>query len=142
MIARTATEEGLSAPISFESLKSQSLPLERSDVITQDVDVVKVSLVAALQFIVSLDVREDLAILKTKDELPLDTSLCPYPPPKRFEENDQVSQSPEAWADALVVAAEIAAICYSMNQNQGVSHTKDAPILLRILGGRGAKSSQ
>ena len=97
-------EEGLSAPISFKSLKSQSLPLERSDVITQDIDVVRVSLAAAVQFIVSLEVREDLASLKMKNELPLDTSLCPYPP-KGFEENDQVCHSPEAWADALMVAA-------------------------------------
>ncbi|KAF2187981.1 hypothetical protein K469DRAFT_704263 [Zopfia rhizophila CBS 207.26] len=106
LIARTGTEEGLSAPISLEGLKSQSLPLERSDIITQEVDVVRVSLAAAVQFIVSLEVREDLAIPKTKDKLPLDTSLCPFPPPKGFEENNQVCHSPEAWADALMVAAE------------------------------------
>jgi hypothetical protein len=106
LIARTGAEEGLSAPISLESLKSQSLPFERSDVITQDVDVIRVSLAVAVQFIVSLEVREELAIPKSKDELPLDTSLCPYPPPKGFEENGQVCYSPEAWADALIVAAE------------------------------------
>jgi hypothetical protein len=106
LIARTGAEEGLSVPISFESLKSQSLPLKRSDVIAQDIDVVRVSLATAVQFIVSLEVREKLAIPETKDESPLDTSLCPYPPPKGFEENDQVCYSPEAWADALMVAAE------------------------------------
>jgi hypothetical protein len=106
LIARTGAEEALSAPISLESLKSQSLPFERSDVITQDVDVIRVSLAVAVQFIVSLEVREELAIPKSKDELPLDTSLCPYPPPKGFEENGQVCNSPEAWADALIVAAE------------------------------------
>jgi hypothetical protein len=105
LIARTGVEEGLSAPISFKSLKSQSLPLERSDVINQDIDIVRVSLAAAVQFIVSLEVRENLASPKTKNELPLDTSLCPYPP-KGFEENDQVCHSPKAWADALMVAAE------------------------------------
>jgi len=103
LIARTGAEEGLSVPISFESLKSQSLPLKRSDVITQDVDVVRVSLAAAVQFIVSLEVREGLAILKTKA---LDTSLYPYPPSKGFEENDRVCYSPKAWADALMVVAE------------------------------------
>jgi hypothetical protein len=106
LIARTGAEEGLSVPISFESLKSQSLPLKRSDVIAQDVDVVRVSLATAVQFMVSLEIKEKLAIPETKDEFPLDTSLCPYPPPKGFEENDQVCYSPEAWADALMVAAE------------------------------------
>jgi hypothetical protein len=105
LIVRTGVEEGLSAPISFESLKLQSLPLEKSDVITRDVDVIRVILVAAVQFIVSLEVREDLASLKTQDELPLETSLCPYPP-KGFEENRQVYHSPETWADAIMVAAE------------------------------------
>jgi len=105
LIARTGAEKGLNAPISFESLRSQSLPLERSDVITQDVDVVRVSLAGAVQFIVSLEMREELAILHSKDELPLDTSLCPSAP-RGFEENGQVRYSPEAWADALMVAAE------------------------------------
>ena len=106
LIVRTGAEEGLSAPISLESLRPLSLPFERSDAITQDVDVIRVSLAVAVQFIVSLEVREELAIPKSKDELPLDTSLCPYPPRKGFEENDQACYSPEAWADALIVAAE------------------------------------
>lgn len=105
LIARTGADEGLSAPISLESLKSQSLPLDRSDVITQDVDVLRVSLAVAVQFIVSLALREELAIPKSKDELPLDTSLSPYPP-KGFEGNRQVCHSPEAWVDAVMVAAE------------------------------------
>jgi hypothetical protein len=105
LVARTGIEEGLSAPISFESLKPQSLPLERSDVITQGVDVVRVSLAAAVQFIVSLEVREDLASPKTNNELSLDISLGPHSP-KGFEDNRQVSHNPETWADALMVAAE------------------------------------
>jgi hypothetical protein len=105
LIARTGVEEGLSAPISFESLKSQSLPLERSDVITQDVDVVRVSLAAAVQFIVSLEVREDLAGPKMKDGPPLDPRLCPSHP-NRFEGDAQVRHSPETWADAVMEEAE------------------------------------
>ncbi len=106
LIARTGAEEGLSAPISLESLQSQSLPLERSDVLTQEVDVIRVSLATAVQFIVGLEVREELAIPKSKNEPPLDTILSPYPLPKGFEEDVEVSYSPEAWADAHIVAAE------------------------------------
>ena len=105
LIARTGADEGLSAPISLESLKSQSLPFERSDVITQDVDVVRVSIAVAIQFNVSLVVREKLAIPKSKNELPVDTSLRPYRP-KGFKGNIQVCDSPEAWADAHIAAAE------------------------------------
>lgn len=106
LVARTGAEDGLSAPISFESLKSQSLHLDRSDAIPQNVDAVRVSLAAAVQFIVGLEVREDLAIPKTEKEPLLDPFLCPYLPRKVFEENPQVCRCPEAWADALMVAAE------------------------------------
>jgi hypothetical protein len=69
-ITRTGAEDGLSAPISLESLKSQSLSLSRSDITTQDVDVTRVSLAIAVQFIVSLEVRQELANPRLKDELP------------------------------------------------------------------------
>lgn len=105
LIARTGAEEALSEPISLESLQSQSLPLDRSDFITQDVDVIRVPLAVAVQFIASLEAREELAFPKSKDEIPLDTSLCPDCP-KGFQEKDKVHYSPEAWADALIVAAE------------------------------------
>lgn len=91
------------APIPFDSLKPQALPLERFDIIGQDVDVVRVSLAAAVQFIISLEVREDLA--NPKDEISLDSTLFPYSP-KGFEENRQVCRSPDVWADAIMVAAE------------------------------------
>ena len=105
LVARTGAEHGLSAPISLETLKSCSLPLERSDVITPDVDVVRVPLAAAVQFIVSLEEREDLAIPKAKNEPILDPSLDPSTP-KGFEEDTQVCCSPETWTDAVMVAAE------------------------------------
>jgi hypothetical protein len=49
LIARTGVEEGLHESISFESLKSHSLPLDRFDVVTKSIDIVRVSLATAVQ---------------------------------------------------------------------------------------------
>ena len=103
LIMRTGLEEGLSAPISFESLKSQSLPLERPDAIMQGLDVIRVSLASAVHFIVNLEMRENEADPKSNDEDTLDKSLDIYPP-KGY--GIQVSHSPETWVDAVMAAAE------------------------------------
>lgn len=42
LIVRIGLEESLSAPISFESLKAQSFPLERPDDATQGLDIIRV----------------------------------------------------------------------------------------------------
>ncbi|WEW61671.1 hypothetical protein PRK78_007163 [Emydomyces testavorans] len=104
LIARTGMEEGLSAPISLESLKSQSLPLERSDVAPEDTDVVRVSLAAAVEYIVSLEMREGLANSKEKHEPSIDISLCPCIP-QSFT-SSEVDDSAEAWADVFMEEAE------------------------------------
>jgi hypothetical protein len=104
LIARTGAEQGLSAPISFESLRSHSLPVQRCDVMP-DIDVVRVSLAVAVKFIADLEAREEVAFSQSKNEPFLDKSLHPSSP-KGFEGNRQVCCSPEAWADALIVAAE------------------------------------
>ena len=61
-----------------------------------DVDVIRVSLAAAVQFIVSLEMRENLVSPKICDIPPLDISLCPTPP-KGFGGDYQVCYSPEVW---------------------------------------------
>lgn len=104
LIASTGFEEGLSAPISLDSLRSESLPLEPSDV-THHADVVRVSLATAVRFIVSLEKRENPEILKIQSGHDLDIHLCPSSP-KGFEGNDEVRRSAEAWADANMIAAE------------------------------------
>ncbi|KAI9738859.1 MAG: hypothetical protein M1834_008366 [Cirrosporium novae-zelandiae] len=89
LIARTGAEEGLN----------------RLDVIKKYMDIVRVSLAAAVRFIVSLEVREDLTSPKTENKPLLDTSLCPGAP-KGFEKNYQVRNNPETWVDANMTAAE------------------------------------
>jgi hypothetical protein len=55
LIVRTGMEERLSAPISFASIASQALPLQRADVATQGINVIRVPLDVAIQFIPDLD---------------------------------------------------------------------------------------
>jgi hypothetical protein len=98
LVARTGVEKCLSAPISLDSLKSHSLPLGRSDISITNVDVVRVPLAIAVQFIVNLEEREGL-------ELPLETPPCP-PAPKGFEGNHRVCHYPETWADSCMELAE------------------------------------
>jgi len=74
LLAREGAEDGLSAPTSFESLRSQPLLLDRSGIIAQDIDIVKVSLATAVRFFIDLEIREDLAGRKN-EEPSRDTSL-------------------------------------------------------------------
>ncbi len=107
LIARTGVEEGLSAPISFQSLKWKSLSLDRIDVNQKYVDVVRVPLTIAVQFIVGLQEREKRANPKMTDKPPLQRGLCPRNLfPKGFDGNQEMHYSAEAWANAHIAAAE------------------------------------
>ena len=67
LIARTGVEAGLSAPISFESLQIESLPLERPDVDGEpNINVIRTSLATAVRFIIGLEHREKFASLKNE----------------------------------------------------------------------------
>ncbi|KAL8734559.1 MAG: hypothetical protein Q9166_001459 [cf. Caloplaca sp. 2 TL-2023] len=103
LIARTGMEERLSEPISFESLTTCSLPLERPDITEDAIDIVRVSLDVAVHFVSSLEIREKSAMPKSEAEPALDTRLCPGAP-KGFERN--VCYHPKTWADAQLVSAE------------------------------------
>lgn len=104
-IARTGAKTGLSAPISFESLRSNSFPLRRPDVVGSDIDVVRVSITVAVKFIASLEQREELAFLELKKEPFSDEELHPSAP-EGFDENYQIRRNAETWADAVIAAAE------------------------------------
>ncbi|KAL8704952.1 MAG: hypothetical protein Q9201_001898 [Fulgogasparrea decipioides] len=105
LIARTGVEEDLSAPISFESLRAQSLPVGTPNTIPPDVDVVRIPLAVAVQFVVDLEKRESLAYPKTRTETSHDSYLDPLPP-KGCKGNREVRKSPELWVDATLAAAE------------------------------------
>ncbi|KAI4287463.1 MAG: hypothetical protein L6R35_003278 [Caloplaca aegaea] len=103
LMVRTGQEEQLSAPISFASIRDRSLPLDRPDTIGQEDDIIRVNIATAVQFITALERREVSAKPDTYYRKPIQPALCPSAP-KGFEE--KCRYSPEAWADANLVAAE------------------------------------
>ena len=84
LFVRTRVEEGLSALISFSSLRPKSLPIERPDATNEGMDVIRVSLATAVRFIVDLEKREDSANPTTEVAMEnlnrQDSSLNPLPP--------------------------------------------------------------
>jgi len=60
LLVRTGHENGLSAPISFESLKDKTLPLGRNENMGT-IDIVRVPLQVGIQFVASLLQREEAA---------------------------------------------------------------------------------
>ncbi|MCJ1459852.1 hypothetical protein MMC28_010231 [Mycoblastus sanguinarius] len=67
LIVWTRDEDGLRAPISFDTIRSQSFPLARSDINTDNSDdVVRVSLRTAIRFILDLQQREEKVFPKLR----------------------------------------------------------------------------
>lgn len=60
ILARTGDENGLSAPISFESLKDKALPLARSEDMGT-IDVIRVPFQTGVRFVASILLREEAA---------------------------------------------------------------------------------
>ncbi|KAH8665147.1 hypothetical protein BGZ60DRAFT_540508 [Tricladium varicosporioides] len=60
ILARTGHEDGLSAPISFESLKNKALPLAKSENMGT-VDVIRIPLQVGVHFVANLILREEAA---------------------------------------------------------------------------------
>ncbi|KAL9597822.1 MAG: hypothetical protein Q9219_004899 [cf. Caloplaca sp. 3 TL-2023] len=105
LITRTGVEEGLSAPISFAGIQTQSLPGQHYDAEALGPDTVRVSVVEAVRFLFDLEQREKLAYPDIYDCRPHDKSLDPLPP-KGYEDSPEVSRDPQTWADAVIDSAE------------------------------------
>ena len=105
LIVRTGLEASLSAPISFDSLRAESLPLDRSDVDGQPmIDIVRTSLTTAVRFILDLEKREIIAYPESVQDCALDPSINPVSPFRAVD--GSARHDPETWADALIEAAE------------------------------------
>ena len=62
LVVRTKDEDGLSASINFDAIRSQSLPLARSDISNDHKDdIIRVSLRTAVHFVLDLQRREEIA---------------------------------------------------------------------------------
>ena len=81
-----------STPISLEGLRAHALPLEKSDEDIHDLEVLRVPVMKAVQFLVALEWRENLRL---PQDFELDVGICPG-----------ASKSPGSWAAALMREAE------------------------------------
>ena len=79
VMVRTGDEAGLSEPVSFESVKDLALPLARPDIEkNSDIDAIRVPLATAVQFMVNLQRREEIAIPESAPGTAVDPKLCPF----------------------------------------------------------------
>ena len=86
LIVRTGLEASLSAPISFDSLRAQSLPLDRSEVDGEPtIHIVRTSLTTAVRFILDLENREIIAHPENVQDCTLDHGIDPPPPIKAVD---------------------------------------------------------
>lgn len=82
LLVLTGDDQGLSAPVSFDSIRSQSLELARDDVNDdQSIDMVRVPLQIAIRFVANLEQREERAFqdlrhsaIGTPTGLPIDNA--------------------------------------------------------------------
>ncbi|MCJ1344703.1 hypothetical protein MMC31_002906 [Peltigera leucophlebia] len=103
LLVRTGDESHLSAPLSFEKIRAESLPLDRSEIISNDgIDAIRVSLATAVKFIADLQKREEAAFPIERDLLLADKSLCPSP----TEQPRHKAFSADAYADNIMQQAE------------------------------------
>jgi hypothetical protein len=115
LLVRTGTETALREPISFDSLKPQSLPLECTDIMPDSIDVIRVSIATAIRFVVQLEQKENPALSRANNDL--DHRLTPVRPrlfgdPKTNLPSEVIlgspgaNRSPESWANIAMAGAE------------------------------------
>lgn len=78
LLVLTGDDSNISAPINFESIRAQSLPLARNDIpVNPEIDAVRVSLATAVRFIADLQRREEMAFPNSRDYSVIDQSISP-----------------------------------------------------------------
>ena len=100
LIVRTGAQDGLSAPISFDSLMSKPLPVDAPALEDRDVDMVRVPLPDGIQFVTDLYKREHYPV-----PLEFEQALGAPGSAPGFEDGGQHRHRPETWADAVVQSA-------------------------------------
>ena len=100
LMIRTGDESRLSAPISFESISAQTVPLARSDIdANENIDAARVSLATAVRFIAGLQQRENEA--NGRKYSAGDGPLYPG-----LQHDDLSVLSADAWADEMMQQAD------------------------------------
>ena len=103
LMVRTGEESHLSAPIDFESIGADRLPLDKTNVAGRCIDCVRVSLATAVKFIANLQRREEAAFPNCRGYAAIDGLLCPAGVKGGAPEH---YLSADSWADRLVQEAE------------------------------------
>ncbi len=101
LMVLTGDEEGLSAPITFDSTRSQALPIATIDV-TNDAKVIRVSLRTAVRFIADLRQKEEEAFPELEHR-PIDESISPI---TSIDPKSLSSNSFDEWLDEIMRQAE------------------------------------
>lgn len=101
VLVLTGDDSGLSAPVTFDSLRAQSLPLARADCTASDndIDVIRVSLALAVRFVADLERREEAAFPETRSST-IDGSICPS-----AVSNGPSIHSANEWANQIIKQA-------------------------------------
>jgi hypothetical protein len=133
VMIRTGDESCLSAPVSFESIRGHSLPLDRSDITARDeIDAVRVSLTTAVRFVADLQRREDAAYPYARDRSLVDTSLGPSTACSTNKIGSLVASADE-WADKIMQEVEekgIGKVWYARDAVQEVQAAKNGEVLV------------
>lgn len=104
LMIRTGEESGLSAPISFQSVREQALPLARPDRGSNNcVDAVRVTLATAVRFVADLQRREEAAI---PESAPASIEQDLNPPFPRAKIGPGNIPNVEEWVDQCMQMAD------------------------------------
>ena len=97
----TGDNSGLSTPVTFDSLRSRSLPLARTDFISNNevVDAIRVPIALAVSFVAELE-RKEQATLHGMGSSRVDVSICPFAVP-----NGPCIPSADEWVDEVISRA-------------------------------------
>ena len=103
LMVSTGDDSGLSAPISFESIKAQTVPLARSDVPSiSSINMVRVPTTTAVQFVADLERREEAAFPDSRHHSAMDSSLSP----RKDGDAETFAFSADMWVDKIMQEAE------------------------------------
>ena len=105
LMVRTDDESGLSEPISFESVRHTALPLARPDLNSHGgIEAIRVTLAAAVRFVVDLQRREELAFPESAPSSAVEPALCPLP--RHSKMLPASTTNVDEWVDKLMEIAD------------------------------------
>ena len=103
LMVRTGDESHLSAPITFEHIRKQAFKLKRDDCDLEGVEVIRVSLAIAVEFVTTLQQREDAATPSGMNNHSIDRSHCPSDDQNNYVD---LALSADVWAEKILQQAD------------------------------------